>query len=49
MPYAYIFLIFCDYYEREGYVYVLSCVTLFVTPWTVAHQALLYMRVSRKE
>ena len=28
---------------------MLSCVWLFVTPWTVAHQALLSMRFSRQE
>ena len=28
---------------------VLSCVRLFVTPWTVAHQASLSMRFSRQE
>ena len=27
----------------------LSCVQLFVTPWTVAHQALLSMEFSRQE
>ena len=28
---------------------VLSCVQLFVTPWTVAHQASLSMEFSRQE
>ena len=28
---------------------MLSCVQLFMTPWTVAHQAPLSMRFSRKE
>ena len=27
----------------------LSCVRLFVTPWTVAHQLLLFMEFSRQE
>ena len=31
------------------HVGVLSCVWFFVTPWTVAHQASLSMRFSRKE
>ena len=31
------------------YVYVLSCVQLFVTPWMVAHQASLSMEFSRQE
>ena len=31
------------------YVYVLSCVQLFVTPWTVACQALLSIKLSRQE
>ena len=30
-------------------VYVLSCVQLFVTPWTVAHQAPLAMGFSKQE
>jgi len=28
---------------------VLSCVRLFLTPWTVAHQAVLSMKISRQE
>ena len=32
-----------------GYVHGLSCVQLFATTWTVAHQAPLSMRFSRKE
>ena len=31
------------------HVYVLSCVRLFVTPWTVAHYAPLSMGFSRQE
>ena len=30
-------------------VCMLSCVQLFVTPWTVAHQTPLYMRFFRQE
>ena len=30
-------------------VCMLSCVQLFATPWTVAHQAPLYMRFFRQE
>ena len=33
----------------QMYVCVLSLVRLFVTPWTVAHQALLSMEFSRQE
>ena len=32
-----------------GEVKSLSCVRLFVTPWTVAHQALAFMGFSRQE
>ena len=30
-------------------VCTLSCVQLFATPWTVAHQAPLFMEISRQE
>ena len=30
-------------------VYMLSCVQLFVTPWTVAFQTPLFMEISRQE
>ena len=30
-------------------VYMLSCVQLFVTPWTVAFQIPLFMEISRQE
>ena len=43
----------CGFYlDREMLVYMLSCFShdqLFVTPWTVAHQAPLFMRFSRQE
>ena len=38
-----------DWVEFESENYSLSCVRLFVTPWTVAHQALLSMGFSRQE
>ena len=31
------------------HAYLLSCVQLFATPWTIAHQALLSMGFSRQE
>ena len=43
----------CGFYlDREMLVYMLSCFShnqLFVTPWTAAHQAPLFMRFSRQE
>ena len=33
----------------KGVIVLLSCVQLFVTPWTVAHQASLSMELSRQE
>ena len=36
-------------YSNKVKVKSLSCVQLFVTPWTVAHQAPLSMRFSRQE
>ena len=50
------FLTFCwsiDFYNvvlvSESESVSLSCVQLFVTPWTVAHQAALSMEFSRQE
>ena len=43
----------CGFYlDREMLVYILSCFShdqLFVTAWTAAHQAPLFMRFSRQE
>ena len=36
-------------FQSENVSHSLSCVWLFVTPWTVAHQAPLYMEFSRQE
>ena len=36
-------------YEVKWKCQSLSCVPLFVTPWTIAHQALLSMELSRQE
>ena len=36
-------------YEMQSEWNLLSHVRLFVTPWTVAHQALLFMEFSRQE
>ena len=41
--------IFSDYTAMSVCVCTLSCVWLFVTPWTVAHQAPLSMESSRQE
>ena len=38
--------IFCSYLIMKVFV---SCVQLFVTPWTVAHQGPLFMGFSRQE
>ena len=39
----------CHESSLVGMCSVLSCVQPLVTPWTVAHQALLSMRFSRQE
>ena len=53
----YYIMLFTDLYKEnkhfskisESEVKSLGCVRLFVTPWTVAHQAPLSMRFSRQE
>ena len=45
-------LIMChagDHYKEISYVCVLHHVQLFATPWTVAHQAPMFMKFSKKE
>ena len=39
----------CVCVHMRVYVCVLSCIWLFVAPWTVAHQAPLSVRFSRQE
>ena len=36
-------------WQKKASAQILSCVRLFVTPWTVSHQAPLSMRFSRQE
>ena len=38
-----------DYHQSSAHAQSLSCVRLFVIPWTVAHQAPLSMGFSRQE
>ena len=41
--------LFIDQLQKKANGCVLSCVGLFVTPWTVAHQAPLSMRLPRQK
>ena len=47
--YIYTYYIYCIYYTTRVHASHFSCVQLFATLWTVAHQTLLSIRLSRQE
>ena len=46
--YIFVWVFVCVYTYMQGECGVLSCVRLVSTPWTVAHQAPLFMEFSRQ-